>query len=42
MDTKVIEGEIEIGWAPNFRKLVEIAEGAKSNHDDAEHLEYYR
>uniref|UniRef100_A0A1I7UCK7 Inositol 1,4,5-trisphosphate receptor n=1 Tax=Caenorhabditis tropicalis TaxID=1561998 RepID=A0A1I7UCK7_9PELO len=42
MDTKVINGEVEIGWAPNFRKLVDIADGAKSNHDDVEHLDYYR
>ncbi|EGT46599.1 hypothetical protein CAEBREN_30230 [Caenorhabditis brenneri] len=42
MDTKIIDGEVEIGWAPNFRKLVDIAEGAKSNHDDVEHLDYYR
>uniref|UniRef100_A0A8R1DTF9 Inositol 1,4,5-trisphosphate receptor n=1 Tax=Caenorhabditis japonica TaxID=281687 RepID=A0A8R1DTF9_CAEJA len=42
MDTKIINGEIEIGWAPNFRKLVDIADGAKSNHDDAEQLDYYR
>nr|pir hypothetical protein F33D4.2a - Caenorhabditis elegans [Caenorhabditis elegans] len=42
MDTKIIDGEIEVGWAPNFRKLVDIAEGAKSNSDDAEHLDYYR
>ncbi|UMM28392.1 hypothetical protein L5515_011260 [Caenorhabditis briggsae] len=42
MDTKVINGEVEIGWDPNFRKLVDIAEGAKSNHDDVEHLDYYR
>ncbi|CAI2351552.1 unnamed protein product [Caenorhabditis sp. 36 PRJEB53466] len=42
MDTKLIDKEVEIGWAPSFRKLVDIAEGARSNPEDAEHLDYYR
>ncbi|CAI5448230.1 unnamed protein product [Caenorhabditis angaria] len=34
--------EVEVGFAPNFKKLIDISDGSRVNHEDAEALEYYR
>ncbi|WKY04843.1 hypothetical protein Q1695_005670 [Nippostrongylus brasiliensis] len=44
METKLIDGEVHIGWMGQqpMRSLVELAESAKRNSDDADFLDYYR
>ncbi|CAB3409789.1 unnamed protein product [Caenorhabditis bovis] len=42
MDTRIVDDEVEVGWAPNFKRLVDIADGARVNHESSELLDYYR
>ncbi len=43
MDTKLIDGEVYIGWGQeNLRKLVNVSEAAAMHNEDAEFLDYYR
>ncbi|PAV87625.1 hypothetical protein WR25_26593 isoform A [Diploscapter pachys] len=43
MDTKLIDGEVYIGWGQeNLRKLVNVSEAAAIHNEDAEFLDYYR
>ncbi|PAV80527.1 hypothetical protein WR25_22907 [Diploscapter pachys] len=43
MDTKLIDGEVYIGWGQeNLRKLVNVSEAAAIHNEDARFLDYYR
>ena len=42
METKIIEGEVHVGWAGELRSLVELAEDANLPGSASELLDYYR